>query len=243
VRIERAPHGWSLSPARAIEIQLQLASRVRQSRLSAAPRLVVGVDSAFSPDGRICVAAAVVWDVGRRAAVERRVAARRVRFPYVPGLLSFRETPALLAALRRLRAEPDLVLCDAHGLAHPRRFGLACHVGILCGRPTVGCAKRRLVGAHDAPGWSRGSTAPVHDRGEIVGAVVRTRDGVKPVYVSVGDRIDLRSAVQVVLDCAVRFRLPEPIRLADHLAGRARLGPDALRAARGSVDSLPGRRG
>jgi deoxyribonuclease V len=222
VRIPPAPHGWAVSPRQAVEIQRKLASLVRQTRLAVSVRLVAGVDAAFSPDGRTSVGAAVVWDLVRRTLVEQRVAARRVRFPYVPGLLSFREAPALIAALRRLRTEPDLVICDAHGLAHPRRFGLACHVGIICARPTVGCAKSRLIGTHGTPGWRRGSTAPVRDGGEVVGVAVRTRDGVRPVYVSIGHRVDLASAVRVVLDCALRFRLPEPVRLADQFATRAR---------------------
>jgi deoxyribonuclease V len=228
VKIEPAPHGWSVSPAEAAQIQRTLASRIRQRRLRAAARLVAGVDAAFSPDGRSCIAAAVVWDAQRRITVEQYVAVRRVRFPYVPGLLSFRETPALIAALRKLRTEPDVVICDAHGIAHPRRFGLACHVGILCRRPTIGCAKSRLVGTHDEPGWAHGAAAPLRDSGEVVGAAVRTRAGVRPVYVSVGHLIDLRSALRVVLDCAVGYRLPEPTRLADHLAARAGGDPTGI---------------
>ncbi len=183
---------------------------------------MAGVDAAFTPDGRHCIAAAVVWDVRQRVMAECQIAIRKIAFPYVPGLLSFRETPAILAALRRLRLEPDALICDAHGFAHPRRFGLACHVGVLCELPTIGCAKSRLIGAHPDPGAQRGARAALRDAGELVGYVLRTQDGVRPVYVSVGHRIDLPTATRVVLACAVRFRLPEPTRLADHLVRMAK---------------------
>jgi deoxyribonuclease V len=150
------------------------------------------------------------------------VAVRPLRLPYVPGLLSFREDPAVLAALRRLRATPDVLLYDGHGLAHPRRFGVACHIGLIVDRPAIGCAKSRLVGMHREPGWRRGSAAPLLDGGEVIGSVLRTRDGVRPVFVSVGHRIDLRTARRIVLACALRHRLPEPTRLADQLVGAAK---------------------
>lgn len=185
-------------------------------------RFVAGVDAAFSRDGTRCVAAAVLWDADAHEVAEERVAERRLRFPYVPGLLSFREAPAVLAALRKLRRAPDAIVCDAHGLAHPRRFGLACHVGVLCDIPTVGCAKSRLVGEHGEPAALRGSRRAVRDGGETVGSVLRTRDGVRPVYVSVGHRIDLTSAERLVLRCTTGYRLPEPTRLADGVVGRMR---------------------
>ncbi len=191
-------------------------------RLGGSVRLVAGVDAAFSADAERCIAAAVLWDVRSGEVVEARTAERPVTFPYVPGLLSFREAPAVLAALRRLKGEPDAIICDAHGVAHPRRFGLACHVGVICGVPTVGCAKSRLVGEHREPGAVRGSRCEVRDRGAVVGSVLRTRHGVRPVYVSVGHLIDLRTAERLVLRCATMFRLPEPTRLADKLVGEAK---------------------
>lgn len=225
LKIPAAPHRWSVTPRQAVAIQRRLAARVRAVRPRRAIRLVAGADAAFSRDGARCIAAAVLWDAAERVALEARVAVRRLTFPYVPGLLSFREAPAVLAALRKLRREPDAILCDAHGYAHPRRFGLACHVGVISGLPTIGCAKSRLVGTHDLPRRRRGSRALlVHDR-EVIGAVVRTRDGVRPVYVSVGHRVDLETAVEVVLACAVRYRLPEPTRLADRLVGEMKGRP------------------
>ncbi|HEX9637286.1 MAG TPA: deoxyribonuclease V [Acidobacteriota bacterium] len=217
MRIARPTHRWSLTPKQAVALQRRLAARVIARGDARALRRIAGCDLAFSSDGRFCIAAAVLWDLGSQVVIEQRVAWRPLRFPYVPGLLSFREAPAVLAALRRLRSAPDAVMCDGHGTAHPRRFGLACHIGMLCGLPTIGCAKSLLIGSHRAPARRRGSRAALLDRGARVGTVLRTQDGVRPVFVSVGHRIDLRAAEQVVLQSATRFRLPEPTRLADRL--------------------------
>jgi len=220
--IRRVPHPWRVTPQRAVAIQRRLAGQVRQVRPAGAMRFVAGVDAASSADDRCCLASVAVWDRARRVVVESALAGSPIRFPYVPGLLSFRETPAILAALRKLRVEPDVIVCDAHGVAHPRRFGLACHVGVLCGRPTIGCAKSRLVGEHREPGRRRGAHAPLRHAGEIIGSVLRTQDGTRPVYVSVGHLIDLVSARRIVLACATRYRLPEPTRLADRLVRASR---------------------
>ena len=229
MKLPRPLHPWRVSPTRAVEIQHALARRVHETRPRRAFRLVAGLDTArFQPESDHCVAGVVVWDLATRRVLEERVCILAVRFPYVPGLLSFREAPALLAVLRRLRQVPDVLLCDGHGRAHPRRFGLACHLGLLTGLPSVGCAKGLLVGEHPNLGWRRGSRAGLRDRGvqsdEIIGSVVRTRDGVRPVYVSVGHRIDLASAEALVLDCCEGFRIPEPTRRADHLVSMAASG-------------------
>jgi len=216
MKVPPAPHRWDVTPRQAAEIQRRLAGKVRCS--SPAPRrilTVAGLDAAFSRDGSECLGAAVLWDVPGRRVLEIRVSRRRVRFPYVPGLLSFREAPALLAALAGLEHEPDALIFDGHGLAHPRRFGIACHVGVLLDLPAVGCAKSRLVGRHAEPSPRRGSRRRLVDDGETVGAVLRTRDGIRPVFVSAGHRVDLRTAVRLVLRCTTEYRLPEPTRLAD----------------------------
>lgn len=237
MRIPRVPHRWLVSPAEAVAIQRRLASRVRSVAPRRPLRLVAGVDAAFSADGARCIAAVVLWDSGAERVVEQRTAVRAVRFPYVPGLLSFREAPAVIAALRKLQVTPDVILCDAHGLAHPRRFGLACHVGLLTGRPTVGCAKSVLVGSFGALASRRGSRAGLVHEGQVVGVALRTRDGVKPVFVSVGHRIDLASAVRVVLACAGRYRLPEPTRLADQSVRAARRHSPFIRRSRAPASS------
>ena len=169
---------------------------------------------------QLWIAGLVVWDVKVKMVVEQHVVRRPVRFPYVPGLLSFREAPAILAVLRKMKSDPDAFLFDGQGLAHPRRFGLACHVGLLIDRPSLGCAKSLLIGTCDPPASSVGTTTPIRHHGECVGAVLRTRERVKPVYVSIGHRLSLTAAVRTVLAGCTRYRLPEPTRLADKLVAR-----------------------
>jgi len=177
---------------------------------------------AFAPDGRRCIAGVVLWDRQTQVVVEERLAVRDARFPYVPGLLSFREAPAVLAALRKLQQRPDVLILDGQGLAHPRRMGLACHVGVLADLPTVGCAKSRLCGTFVEPGAHRGDRSDLTDGDDVIGAVLRTRDNVRCVYISVGHRADLEDAVALVLACCRRYRLPEPSRLAHQLVTRHR---------------------
>ena len=221
MRIPRACHSWSVTPQRAIALQRELASRVIRKGVLRKLRFAAGADLAFSPDGSECIAGVVLWNLQAGVVVEQHVLRRPVRFPYVPGLLSFREAPALIAVLRRLRGQPDVFLFDGQGLAHPRRFGLACHVGLLIDQPSLGCAKSVLVGTNREPDWPRGSTAPLEHNGERIGTAVRTRDRVKPVYVSIGHRLSLESAVEITLACGAGYRLPEPTRLADKLVARA----------------------
>lgn len=184
-------------------------------------RLVAGADLAYRSDGGLAWAAVVLLTVPDGRLVESASAAGPLRFPYVPGYLSFREGPLLRAAFRRLRARPDLCLFDGQGLAHPRRFGLACHLGVLLDLPSVGCAKSLLVGEYEEPGPDRGDWSPLRLDGRRVGAVVRTREGVKPIFVSPGHRIGISQSVRWVLACS-RFRVPEPIRLAEQLVNRLR---------------------
>lgn len=222
MRIPRAPHRWAVSPRQAIAIQTRFAGRVRIERPTGPLRFIAGADLAFSADGSQCIAGVVLWDAVEQTVVEERLAMRPVRFPYVPGLLSFREIPALLAAFRKLSRVPDAVICDGQGRSHPRRFGLASHVGVLLDLPTIGCAKSILIGTHGELGAARASRTPLRDKNECIGTVLRTQDGVKPVYVSIGHAIDLKTAEKLVLDCAVRYRLPEPTRLADRLVAKAK---------------------
>jgi len=222
MKIPRVPHSWSVTPAQAVAIQRRLAARVVCRGRVPTPRLVAGADLAFSPDGKVCIAGVVVWDVLHHEIVEQRVARQAVEFPYVPGLLSFREAPALLAALKQLHCEPNVFMFDGQGYAHPRRCGLACHMGVLLNRPSLGCAKTILVGNCEMPQRSRGSTSPLMHNGECVGIAVRTRDDVKPIYVSIGHRLSLAAAVNISLACCGGYRLPEPTRLADKLVARQR---------------------
>ena len=181
-------------------------------------RYVAGVDISVNTAERKGRGAVVVLSYPDLRPVEQSVAEVGLTFPYVPGLLSFRETPVLMEAFARLSARPDLLLADAQGLAHPRRFGLACHLGLLYDVPTIGCAKSRLCGEHGEVGPAPGSRADLQDGPEVIGAVLRTREGVKPVYVSIGHRIGLGEAVEWVLRCCRGYRLPEPARLAHQAA-------------------------
>lgn len=217
MQVRRIAHRWRLTPRQAVALQRRLAERVSESPLERPVRLVAGLDAAYCRGERICVAAAVLWDMATQQVIESAVASRTVLFPYIPGLLSFREAPALVAALRKLRHRPDLLLCDGHGRAHPRRFGLACHLGLICDLPAIGCAKSVLVGTHGPLAKQRGARAALEHDGEILGSVLRTQTGVRPVIVSVGHHVDLPACERIVLACATRYRLPEPVRLADRL--------------------------
>jgi deoxyribonuclease V len=215
----RHEHRWDLSPKEAATLQAQLRPLVlTEDTLPAEIRAVAGVDVGFEDQGRITRAAVAVLDFPGLRLIDQAIVRQPTRFPYVPGLLSFRELPALLVALERLSILPELILADGHGYAHPRRFGIACHLGVLTGIPTIGVGKTRLVGTHGELGEERGSWIPLIDKDETIGAVVRTRRGVQPVYVSVGHRLSLPTAVDWVLRCAPRYRLPETTRQAHRLA-------------------------
>ncbi len=159
-----------------------------------------------------------MWDLKTRRGGEEHTPAQQGTYPSGPGLLSFREGRVLLAVLRKLSREPDVLMCDGQGIAHPRRFGIAAHIGVLTGIPSLGCAKSRLIGEHDEPGPEAGAGVPLTDKGEVIGRVLRTRDRVKPVYVSIGHKLDLESAADIVLRCCAGYRLPEPTRRADHIS-------------------------
>ena len=199
-----------------MRLQETLRERVEREDRFGTLQFVAGADLAFDPETNLAFAGVIVYQFPQLREVERRMARRTLRFPYVPGLLSFRESPVLLAAFEQLRTEPDLILVDGHGIAHPRRFGIACHLGLLLDRPAIGCAKSILVGEAAEPGVRAGSTAPLVDKGETVGIVLRTRDRVKPIYVTTGHRVSLESAVRIARQCLDGFRIPKPTREADH---------------------------
>jgi deoxyribonuclease V len=207
---------WNLTPRAAMRLQESLRELVELQDRFGDIRYVAGADMAFDPETEVAFAGVIVYRFPGLEEVERRMARRKLRFPYVPGLLSFRESPVLLAAFARLRTEPDLILIDGHGRAHPRRFGIACHIGILFDKPTIGCAKSRLVGEHQEPGAVAGSTTPLMLESERIGEVLRTRDHVRPIYVTTGHRVSLDSAVGLVRQCVDGFRIPKPTREADH---------------------------
>lgn len=211
---------WDGDWRAARALQTELAGRVRLQEDSSPPRLVAGVDVGFEEGGAITRAAAVLLDAATMQPLAEVVARLPTRMPYVPGLLSFRELPAMLSALAQLPHVPDLILVDGHGVAHPRGLGNAAHLGVVTDLPTIGVAKKILVGAHDPVGTSRGERAPLMHRGQVIGTALRSKDGIHPLIVSPGHRVSHATAVERVLACGRGYKLPEPTRLADRLASR-----------------------
>jgi len=222
VRVESL-HSWQVSPAQALDMQRKLAAQVSKSSEVTAPRFIAGVDISAGKAQGMATGAVVVLQYPELRLVETKVAQGKLDFPYVPGLLSFRESPLTLAACQKLTIIPDLILVDGQGIAHPRRMGLAYHLGLFLNTPTIGCAKSLLCGTYEAPGEEPGSYAEVVDRGETIGAALRTKLGVKPIFVSIGHKVDLQTAIYWVMKCCRGYRLPEPTRLA-HLAAGGNLG-------------------
>ena len=216
--MKKIRHSWNLTPGAAIRLQHRLRSRVIRLGGPRKVRHVAGTDVGLERGGKIARAAVVVLSFPDLKLVDYAIARLPARFPYVPGLLSFRELPALLAALDRLRVRPDLILCDGQGIAHPRRFGLASHLGVFCGIPSIGVAKSRLTGTHGEPMQRRGAWVPLADQGETIGAVLRTKAHTRPLYVSIGHRVSLPVAVRYVMACTTKYRLPETTRWAHRLA-------------------------
>jgi deoxyribonuclease V len=219
----RRLHPWDVTPQEAIRIQQELRPQVSARDAGGAEvRTVAGMDVSYDKQSPWLFAAIVVLRLPGFQRVEAVGVRAEATFPYVAGLLSFRESPAGLEAWERLHTRPDCLICDGHGYAHPRRFGFACHFGLLVDLPTIGFAKSVLVGSFRAPGSSRGSVSDLVDAGEVIGAAVRTREGAEPVFVSVGHRISLATAIATVLACSPAYRIPEPIRQAHALVNRLR---------------------
>ena len=223
-------HSWNLSYSQARECQKALASKVRFTPLKKRPKLIAGIDCAFSKGGERIIAAVVVLRLPDFALIETTNAVRKVTFPYIPGLLSFREAPVCIAAVEKLKSKPDVFIIDGQGIAHPRRLGLATHLGLFFDWPTIGCAKSRLIGVYKEPALQKGARSLLKDKKgdsktqyETIGAVLRTRTNVKPVFVSVGNKCTLKNAIELTLRCAVKYRLPEPTRLAHQLVSKLKL--------------------
>ena len=217
-----ALHSWDVTPTEAVALQRDLASRVDVRTPLTHAELVAGADVSYTRYSNLFYASVVVIRVADGVIVETQGAVREVTFPYVPGLLSFREAPVLLDAFAKVLAEPDAVMLDGQGLAHPRRLGLACHVGLWLERPCLGCAKSLLVGKYQEPGKMPGALSPMVVGGEVVGNALRTKVRAKPVFVSAGHRMDLPSAVRLVLATCCGYRLPEPTRQAHHYVNALR---------------------
>jgi deoxyribonuclease V len=216
-------HDWNLTYSQAVSCQKELAETVQHKKISSNPKTIAGLDCAFSKDGKNIIAAIVVLRFGDFELLETTNAIQKVTFPYIPGLLSFREAPVCLAAAEKLEIIPDIFMIDGQGIAHPRRLGLAAHLGLCFDKPTIGCAKSRLTGQFDEPPINKGTFSPLKDGQDIIGAVVRTRTKVKPVFVSVGNKCLLEDAIEITLTCATKYRVPEPTRLAHQFVSKLKL--------------------
>lgn len=211
-------HSWDISFVQAKQLQLELAQKVCLEDQFTPPRYVAGVDVGFENSGKITRAAIAVLSYPELKLIDKSVVRRDTVFPYVPGYLSFRELPTVIAALDKLDTIPDMFLCDGQGIAHPRRFGIACHLGVLTDIPSIGVAKSRLTGTFTDPGKEKGDTSDLLDKQERIGVVLRTRTNVKPLFISPGHKISIESAVHWTMNCTTRYRLPETTRAAHHLA-------------------------
>jgi deoxyribonuclease V len=224
VKVEQL-HSWQVSPAEALDIQWRLAGQVSKKSEIVTTHFIAGVDLSAGNAQGVARGAVVILSYPELRVVETKLVQGKLDFPYIPGLLSFRESPLILAACEQLTVTPDLILVDGQGVAHPRRMGLASHLGLFLNTPTIGCAKSLLCGRHEVPSEKPGSYAEVVDRGNIIGVVLRTRLGTKPICISIGHKIDLQTAIHWVLECCRGYRLPEPTRLA-HLAAGGNLKPE-----------------
>ncbi len=218
----RSLHGWEVSYSEAVRIQESLRKKIKPGPLPKKLRYVAGADVSYEKHGDTFFAGVVVWDLETGEIVEEADAWAKVKFPYIPGLLSFREAPALLKAFGEVASRVDAVIVDGQGVAHPRRFGLAAHTCLLVNKPGAGCAKTRLAGEHKEPGKKKGDRADLIHQGDRVGLVLRTREGVKPVFVSTGHRLGTDEAAELVLMCTGKYRLPEPVRKAHNYVNRLR---------------------
>lgn len=228
MRIKRL-HTWNVTLGEAAKIQKELKERVSLIDDFDKIEQVGGVDVKYKKGATNATAAAVVLSFPGLQVLEIQVVEREVSFPYVPGLFSFREIPLLIPALEKLKTTPHLMLVDGQGIAHPQRMGLAAHLGILLNIPTIGCAKSRLIGTHEEPSKEKGAFTYLYDQGKVIGAVVRTRTNISPVYISTGHKISLPTAIEFVLKCTTKFRIPDPLRTA-HIASGGQ-GEDAWRKA------------
>ncbi len=232
-------HRWNLSYSQAIALQKRLACKVQFRAIKRSPRLIAGLDCALGKDGQRIIAAVIVLKLPDFTPVETASATRKLTFPYIPGLLSFREAPVCIAAVEKLKNQPDVFIIDGQGIAHPRRLGLAAHLGLFFDKPTIGCAKSKLIGQFKEPPLEKGGYSILKDNKrinrqttrksqttseEIIGAVVRTRSNVKPVFLSVGNKCLLKDAIKITLACTTKYRLPEPTRLAHQLVSKIKKG-------------------
>ena len=222
-------HPWNVKPKEAMKIQMDLRKRIELQDSFSEVRVVAGADVSFDKEKNESYGGVITYSFPELKEIERRGAVREVSFPYIPGLLAFREAPVLLEAFASLKAEPDVILFDGQGLAHFRRMGIATHMGILLDKPAIGCAKSRLIGTFEEPGEDMGCYSHLVDGGQTVGVVLRTKKRVHPIFVSQGNKISLKTCIEIVLKCLDGYRIPKPTREADHYVGLIKRKPDIIK--------------
>lgn len=213
-------HNWNLSPKEAVSLQKKLRDQIVLENKLGKIELIAGADMAIDEERKIGFAGVIVYSFPDLIEVERQGAKAELKFPYVPGLLAFREAPVLIKAFAKIKSVPDVILFDGQGIAHPRGLGIASHMGLILNKPAIGCAKSRLIGEYEEPGTDAGEWSPLSYDKKVIGAVLRTRKNVKPIFVSPGHLIDLRTSIKIVLSCADGFRIPIPTREADHFVAQ-----------------------
>ncbi len=216
-------HSWDLSPQEAIKLQEELKEKIILKKGFSKIKRIAGADISFSKKSNRAYAAVIVFSFPELEILEEEYTIGNLSFPYIPGLLTFREGPLLIETFKKIKIEPDVIIFDGQGIAHPKRLGLATHMGILLDKPTIGCAKSKLIGTYQEPEREKGSYSLLKDDGEIIGAVLRTKEDVSPVFVSPGHKIDLKSSIEIVLECLRGYRLPEPTRQAHLLVNKLRI--------------------
>lgn len=217
-------HSWDVTPSEAIKIQNELRNFVKVENLKTKINYIAGADVSFDKGSNVVYAGIVVLKFPELEEIEHSLIITEINFPYIPGLLSFRESPALIKAWEKIEVIPDVILIDGQGIAHPRRFGIAAHFGVLIDRPTIGCAKSLLIGRYEEPGEKAGNYSYLYDSGEIIGVALRTRDNVQPIFVSIGHKITLEESIKITLQTTKGFRIPEPTRHAHNLVNALRRG-------------------
>jgi deoxyribonuclease V len=213
-------HAWNVTYKEARELQQKLRTMLIFTADEVYCETIAGADVAYDKKQDKCIAACVLYSIKEQKIIETAVAVERITFPYIPGLLSFREAPAIIQALKKLKGNFQAAMLDGHGIAHPRRLGLASHVALWIDKPTIGCAKSRLIGEFETPPNRAGSWSELHDKGEVIGAVLRTKKDTKPVFISIGNAVSLMQAIALTLQCTTRYRIPEPIRAAHNLVNQ-----------------------
>ena len=216
------PHSWNLSVKQARELQKKLAQKIQIRTMPRQIKTVAGCDVAYNKESEQLIAGMVILRFPDLTIIDEITVSEPITFPYIPGYLSFREAPAILNLIKSYHRSIDLFLFDGHGIAHPRGLGIAAHIGVLINKPSIGCAKKRLIGTFEVPGEQKGSQTELYYEGRVVGRVVRTKDRVKPIFISIGHAVNLGESVDFVLNCCLKYRLPEPTRLADVAVARAK---------------------